>query len=121
MKKTVLIADDSATIRKLVTLSLKAMGTNVVAASDGMEALEILPTLETDLIITDLNMPNVDGYELIKSVRENAEYDNVPIIILTSEKEQADINRGMDAGASSYLIKPFVSKKLQYEVSKYIS
>lgn len=120
MKKTVLIADDSATIRKLVTLSLKAIGTNVVAACDGMEALETLPSLDVDLIITDLNMPNVDGYELIKSVRENAAYDDVPIIILTSEKEQADINRGIEAGASSYLIKPFVSKKLLYEVSKYI-
>ncbi|KAA3615450.1 MAG: response regulator [Calditrichaeota bacterium] len=120
MKKTILIADDSATIRKLVSLSLKATGNNVVAACDGMEALETLPSLDVDLIITDLNMPNIDGYELIRSVRENAEYDKVPIIILTSEKEKADINRGIDAGASSYLIKPFVSKKLQYEVAKYI-
>ena len=120
MSKTILVADDSATIRKLITLSLKAIGKKVVVASDGMEALETLPTLDVDLIITDLNMPNVDGYELIKSVRENAEYDEIPIIILTSEKEQADINRGIDAGANSYLIKPFVSKKLQYEVSKYI-
>lgn len=120
MSKNVLIADDSATIRKLVTLSLKSMGAKVTAAADGMDALEKLPSVEVDLIITDLNMPNVDGYELIRSVRENSVYDDVPIIILTSEKEQADINKGMDAGANSYLIKPFVSKKLQYEVSKYL-
>ncbi len=119
-KKVALVADDSSTIRKLISLTLKATGTRVVTASDGMEALELLPTLDVDLIITDLNMPNIDGYEFIKIVRENEYYQDVPIIILSSEKEQEDIEKGIAAGANSYLVKPFVPEKLQTEIKKYL-
>ncbi|HHL73281.1 MAG TPA: response regulator [Bacteroidetes bacterium] len=120
-KKVALVADDSSTIRKLISLTLKSRGTKVVTASDGMEALELLPTLDVDLIITDLNMPNIDGYEFIRIVRENDYYQDVPIIILSSEKEKEDIERGIAAGANSYLVKPFVPEKLQSEVEKYLS
>ncbi len=120
-KKVALVADDSSTIRKLISLTLKSRGTKVVTASDGMEALELLPTLDVDLIITDLNMPNIDGYEFIRIVRENDYYQDVPIIILSSEKETEDIERGIAAGANSYLVKPFVPEKLQSEVEKYLS
>ena len=121
MDRTVLIADDSSTIRKLVTFALKAMGLKVVAVEDGMAALETLPNLSIDLIITDLNMPNVDGYQFISTVRENEEYESIPIIILSSEGQDADIERGIQVGANSYLVKPFVAKRIQYEVAKYLS
>ena len=82
MKKVILIADDSPTIRKFVSFSLKAQGFEVLVACDGMEAVDLLPTTNVDLIITDLNMPNMDGFELIKAVRENDGNKNIPIIIL---------------------------------------
>lgn len=121
MKKVILIADDSPTIRKFVSFSLKASGFEVIAASDGMEAVELLPNYNVDLIITDLNMPNMDGFELIKAVRENQNNKNIPIIILSSLKGGEEIERGLKVGANSYMVKPFDPKRINYEVSKYIN
>jgi CheY-like chemotaxis protein len=86
-----------------------------------MEALEVLPTSKIDLVITDLNMPNIDGFELIKIIRSNEEYREIPIIILSSLTSNAEIKRGLESGANSYLLKPFDSKRMQYEVSKYLN
>jgi len=121
MKKVILIADDSPTIRKFITISLKMNGFDILSASDGMEALELLPKKKIDLVITDLNMPNVDGFELIKTIRENSEYKEVPIIILSSLDRKEDIQKGLSYGADSYLIKPFNQKVVLYEISKYIN
>lgn len=121
MQKTILAADDSASVRKLISLALKLQGYRIITTSDGMEALEILPVEQVDLLITDLNMPNVDGFELIRTVRSNPLYTELPIIILSSMTNSEDINRGMELGANSYLVKPFHQKRIQYEVSKYLS
>lgn len=121
MKKVILVADDSPTIRKFVSVSLSMQGFEVISASDGMEALEKLPTKKVDLIITDLNMPNLDGFELIKSVRSNDQYKDIPIIILSSLSGSAEIERGMKSGADSYVVKPFDPRRIQYEVTKYLS
>lgn len=121
MKKKILIADDSPTIRKFVAFSLTMQGFEVIAACDGMEALEKLPNNKIDLIITDLNMPNLDGFELIKSIRSSEEYEDVPIIVLSSLSGSEEIERGMNLGANSYLVKPFDPKRIQYEVAKYIN
>jgi two-component system chemotaxis response regulator CheY len=121
MKKVILIADDSPTIRKFVSVALTMRGFEVIAASDGMEAMEKLPNTKIDLIITDLNMPNLDGFELIKNIRENATYKDVPIIILSSLAGSAEIERGLKSGANSYLVKPFDPKRVQYEVAKYLN
>lgn len=121
MKKCILIADDSPTIRKFVNFTLTTRGYKIVAASDGMEALEILPTEEVDLIITDLNMPNIDGFEFIETVRSNDDYSKIPIIILSSLGGEAEIERGIDCGANSYLVKPFDPNRIAYEVSKYLN
>ena len=121
MKKMILVADDSPTIRKFVAFSLTMKGYGIVTASDGMEALEKLPQEKVDLIITDLNMPNVDGYELVRSVRSSDEYREIPIIILSSLDKQEEIELGIKAGANSYLVKPFDPKRVLYEVSKYIN
>ncbi len=119
--KTILAADDSSSVRKLISLALKIQGFRVITSCDGMEALEVLPTEQIDLLITDLNMPNVDGYELIRTVRSNPQYKNLPIIILSSMAGSEDIRVGMELGANSYLVKPFHQKRIQYEVAKYLS
>ena len=118
MSQTILIVDDSPTVVKFLALSLKSKGYNIVAACDGMDALEKLSTLaeDVDLIITDLNMPNLDGYGLIKAVRQNRH--TTPIIILSSEEDDKDQQRGMEVGANSYLVKPFKPAVLLGEVSR---
>ena len=121
MKKVILVADDSATIRKFVSFSLTAKGYEIISVADGMEALEKLPQKSIDLVITDLNMPNVDGFELIKSMRDNEEYSEIPIIILSSLSSQEEVNKGLSIGANSYLIKPFDPSRILYEVSKYLN
>jgi two-component system, chemotaxis family, chemotaxis protein CheY len=123
MEQTILVVDDSPTIVKFVSFSLRNQGFRVLTACDGMDAIEKLSShaAPIDLIITDLNMPNVDGYEFISTLRRNSRYHKIPIIILSSEEEEADKKRGIDAGASSYLVKPFKSSILLREVSKYLN
>jgi two-component system chemotaxis response regulator CheY len=121
MNKTIMAVDDSATVRKFVSVSLSMQGFTVVTASDGMDALEKLPQQPVDLLITDLNMPNMDGFELIKALRENPQYKDLPVVILTSLADQASKETGAQLGVGSYLVKPFSLEKIQYEVSKYIS
>lgn len=120
MEKVILAVDDSASVRKFVLLSLKSKGFRVLSAQDGMEALEILAGEPVSLVITDLNMPNLDGFGLIKSIRENPTTLDLPIIVLSSLSDHDDVKRGMDLGANSYLVKPFNALRLQYEISKYI-
>ena len=121
MTKNILVVDDSATVRKFVSVSLNMQGYTVVVACDGMDALEKLPQMKFDLVITDLNMPNMDGFELIRVLRENPDYRDLPIVILTSLSDQANRDEGAKLGVGSYLVKPFSLEKVQYEVSKYIS
>ncbi len=121
MNKHVLIVDDSPTVRKFVSVSLSMQGFSVVAACDGMDALEKLPQSRFDLVITDLNMPNMDGFELIKALRENPDYKDLPVIILTSLGDEANKEQGAKLGVNSYVVKPFSLEKIQYEVSKYVS
>ena len=122
MTQTILVVDDSPTVVKFVSISLKNRGFNVVAASDGMDAIEKLSGLESkiDLIITDLNMPNLDGYGLIETLRQNEQHRQTPIIILSSEEGDDDRERGIMVGADSYLVKPFKSSVLVSEVGKYL-
>ncbi len=121
MDRTILVVDDSATVRKFVSVSLSMQGFRVVTAEDGMDALEKLPREHVDLIITDLNMPNMDGMELARTLRGNPVYHEVPIIILTSLQDKALKSESESLGINSYLNKPFSLEKVQYEVSKYIS
>ena len=84
MDKVVLVVDDSTTVRKFVAASLNMKGFRVVTAADGVEALERMPAEKFDLIITDLNMPDMDGFEFIRTLRETPEYREIPIIVLSS-------------------------------------
>lgn len=121
MKKIILVAEDSPTIRKFISFCLVSEGYEIILAKDGMEAIEKLPAERIDLVITDLNMPNVDGFELIKTIRENEFYKETPIIILSSLAKNDDIQRGLSCGADSYLLKPFDPKRILYEVAKYLN
>lgn len=121
MAGTILVVDDSSTVRKFVSVSLSMQGFQVVTACDGMDALEKLPTQKIDLVITDLNMPNMDGFELIKSLRESPAYKELPIVILTSLSDSLSKERSVELGVHSFLRKPFSLEKVQYEVAKYIS
>lgn len=121
MSKVILVADDSSTMRKFVSFSLKMQNFEVVTAEDGMDALEKMSQTQVDLAIVDLNMPNMDGFELIENLRRSADYEELPIIILSSERSEATIERGKAAGADAYLVKPFDAKKIQYQVSKYLA
>ncbi len=122
MSQTILVVDDSPTVVKFVSFSLKNSGYTVLTACDGMDAIEKISSVKEDisLIITDLNMPNLDGYSLIHTLRQSDRYASTPIIILSSEEGDDDRDRGMEVGASSYLVKPFKSSLLLTEVSKYL-
>lgn len=122
MSQTILVVDDSPTVVKFVSFSLKNKGFHVITACDGMDAVEKISsaTEEIGLVITDLNMPNLDGYGLIDTLRHNEQYSQTPIIILTSEEADEDREKGIQIGASSYLVKPFKSSLLLDEVFKYL-
>jgi two-component system chemotaxis response regulator CheY len=121
MERSILVVDDSATVRKFVSVSLSMQGFDVVTACDGMDALEKLPQRKFDLVITDLNMPTMDGFEFIRTLKENPNYKDLQVIILTSLSDKANKDEGAKLGIGSYVVKPFSLEKIQYEVSKYIS
>lgn len=121
IKKRVLIADDSSTVRKFVAFSLRLQGLEVIPAVDGMDALEKASRTRIDLAIVDLNMPNMNGFELIENLRNSEDYRDLPIIILSSERSEDSIRRGKEVGANVYLTKPFDAKMIQYQVAKYLS
>lgn len=101
-----MVVDDSAMVRKLLTLTLRMNGYRTVAVGDGMEALERIAVEPVDLVITDLNMPAMDGYELVATIRRDGPARNVPVIMLTTEGEDEDRRRGYQAGVDVYLTKP---------------
>ncbi len=121
MSKKVMVVDDSGPIRKFVMFALRAQGYAVFTALDGQDALEQLARTQVDLIITDLTMPKLDGIGLIKALRQIAEYAEVPIIVLSALQDECYITEGLSSGADAYLTKPFDSRRIQYEVSKFLN
>lgn len=111
--KNVLIVEDSKAIRSMIRVSLEeAGGFFAVEAGNGFEALKTLPTRRFDLIITDINMPDINGLELIGFVKSNPEYKDIPLVIVSTEKSDEDKKRGLALGASGYVVKPFTKKEL---------
>jgi two-component system chemotaxis response regulator CheY len=116
--KNVLVVEDSKAIRSMIRVSLEeAGGFFVVEAGNGFEALKTLPTRGFDLIVTDINMPDINGLELIGFVRSNPAYKNIPLIIVSTEKSDEDKKRGLALGASGYVIKPFTKEDLMGAVN----
>jgi len=119
MGKVALVVDDSPTIRNMVKVTMQQMDFEVVSAQDGMKALKAAKDHAFDVIITDINMPNMDGIELIKMLREENEANKfAPILVLSTEGGAGIKGAGKQAGASGWIVKPFNPEILQRAVSK---
>ena len=112
MAKSILVVDDSETVRQVLQLTLVNAGFDVVEAEDGLAALDRLACNSVDMIITDLNMPNMDGLDLIKKVREDGAHRFTPIVMLTTESAKNKKQAGREAGASGWIVKPFKPEQL---------
>ena len=120
MAKSILIVDDSAAIRQMVAFTLRTEGYTVVEAADGVDALAKANANDIDLVLTDQNMPNMDGITLVKSLRGLAKFGATPILMLTTEHNDEKKAQGKEAGASGWLVKPFDPHKLLEVVKKFI-
>ena len=117
--KNVLIVEDSKAIRSMIRVALEeAGGYFVVEAGNGFEALKALPAQRLDLIITDINMPDINGLELIGYVKSNPAYSTIPLVIVSTEKTEEDVKRGLALGAAGYVVKPFTRADLMAAVGK---
>lgn len=119
-EKNILIVDDSESIRLVVSLGLKEAGYNVVAGVNGEDGLRLLNENKVDLIISDLNMPIMDGLTFLKEVRKHEKYKFLPLLILTTESQETKKLEAKQAGATGWIIKPFVKDKLIAVVKKVI-
>jgi two-component system, chemotaxis family, chemotaxis protein CheY len=118
MAKIIMTADDSASVRQMVSFTLKQGGYEVVEAVDGKDALQKLSGCRVDMLITDLNMPNLDGIGLIKGARAIPACKFIPIIMLTTESQDSRKQEGKAAGATGWIVKPFKPEQLMAVVKK---
>ncbi len=107
-------------MRQLVSFAIKEAGYDVLAAENGADALVKLNGVRVDMVITDLNMPEMDGIELIRALRSMADYKFGPIVMLTTEAEEIKKREGKEAGASGWIVKPFSPDKLMNVVKKFV-
>ncbi len=120
MAKTVLIVDDSMSMRQVVRMALGSAGYDVIEAEDGRAALQKLDGKKIHLIISDVNMPNMDGISVVKEVKASPNYRFTPIIMLTTESQEGKKQQGKSAGAKAWVVKPFRPEQLLTAVSKLI-
>jgi two-component system, chemotaxis family, chemotaxis protein CheY len=118
MSKCIMTVDDSASVRQMVSFTLKDAGYDVVEAVDGKDALTKIPGLSVHMVITDLNMPNMDGIGLIRELRAQPAFKFIPIIMLTTESQDTKKQEGKSAGATGWIVKPFKSDQLLAVVRK---
>jgi two-component system chemotaxis response regulator CheY len=118
MSKVIMTADDSASVRQMVAFTLRRAGYEVVEAVDGKDAVDKFDGQGVDMLVTDLNMPNMDGIELIKQVRARPESKYIPIIMLTTESQESRKQEGKAVGATGWIVKPFKPDQLLGVVKK---
>ena len=118
MAKTILIVDDSASFRQVVAITLKSAGYDVIEGCDGKDALEKIADKRVHLIISDVNMPNMDGITFLRQVKLHPRHKFIPVIMLTTETEQARMQQAKAAGARAWLVKPFHPPALLDAVSQ---
>ncbi len=118
MGHTILTVDDSASMRQMVTFTLTGAGFEVVEAVDGKDGLAKLAGKKVNMIITDLNMPNMDGIEMVRNIRAMPEYKFIPIILLTTESQDEKKKEGKAAGATGWIVKPFKPEQLLAVIKK---
>jgi len=120
MAKNVLIVDDSESIREVVKFTLESEGFDVMVGVDGKDATKFLDGRGIDLVITDLHMPEMNGIELIKEIRTIDSYKRIPILFLTTESQATKKMEAKEAGATGWIVKPFVPAKLIAAVNKVV-
>jgi two-component system chemotaxis response regulator CheY len=120
MKKTILIADDSESVREVVSFTLENAGYNVLSSVDGEDAMKHLNGSDIHLVVTDLHMPKMDGISLIREIRASDHYKGVPILFLTTESQNSKKEEAKVAGATGWIVKPFMADKLLSAVQKVI-
>jgi two-component system chemotaxis response regulator CheY len=120
MSKCILTVDDSSTMRQMISFTLRGASFEVIEAGDGVEALEVAADKELSLIITDVNMPRMDGLSLVQKLRAMPKFKFTPILVLTTESDPAMKQKGKDAGATGWIVKPFSPEKLLDVVNKVI-
>ena len=120
MAKTILAVDDSASIRQMVSFTLKSAGYDVVEAVDGQDGLDKAKSRSVNLVLTDQNMPRLDGIGLTKKLREQPKFKTTPILILTTESSDQMKQAGRAAGATGWLVKPFDPVRLIEVIQKVI-
>jgi two-component system chemotaxis response regulator CheY len=121
MSKTVLVVDDSASMRQVVSIALKSASFDVVEAASGEEALAFLDGRRVNLIISDVNMPGIDGITLVKEVKKRPAYKFTPVMMLTTESQPDAIERGRQAGAKAWMIKPFKPEEMLNAISRIVT
>ena len=120
MAKTIMIVDDSASLRSVVGIALRGAGYDVLEAADGADALKKLTGQKVHLIISDVNMPNMDGISFVKAVKQMAAYKFTPIVMLTTESQESKKKEGQEAGAKAWIVKPFKPDQLLGVVQKLV-
>lgn len=120
MAKTVMIVDDSASLRQVVRMALSGAGYEVMEAGDGQEALDRLNGSKVHLVISDVNMPRMDGITFVKTLKQRPEYRFLPVIMLTTEAGEARKDEGRAAGAKAWMVKPFQPAQMLAAVSKLV-
>lgn len=120
MGKSILIVDDSASIRQVVSMTLKGAGFEVIEACDGRDALSKLTGQRVHLMISDVNMPNMDGLTFLREVKSRAEYKFTPVIMLTTESAEDKKMQGQAGGAKAWMVKPFQPQQMLAAVNKLV-
>ncbi|WP_079436336.1 response regulator [Zoogloea sp. LCSB751] len=120
MAKTILVVDDSASLRQVVSIALKGAGYDVVEACDGKDALGKLDGRKVHLVISDVNMPNMDGITFVKEMKKLPSYKFTPVVMLTTENQEAKKAEGQAAGAKAWMVKPFAPAQMLNAVSKLV-
>lgn len=118
MKKVILTVDDSRTIREMLRTALSDAGMDVIQAEDGVHGLEVLQSSTPHVIVTDINMPRLDGFGFIEAVRSNDQYRAIPILVLTTESMDEKKDRARRAGATGWIVKPFDPVKLVSAINR---
>ena len=120
MRYKILIVDDDSITRKFLGFILRSEGFEIYTAQDGIEALEMIAGHSIDLVITDLNMPKMDGFELIRSIRKDAQSSGLPVLMLTTEADDESRRSGIEIGASEYMVKPVTRDTLAMKVRELV-
>lgn len=117
----ILIAEDERDIRDLIALTLQFNGFEVTTAKDGVEAVELAPTQSFDLIMMDVRMPRMTGYEACREIKRMAGLETIPVIFLSAKGQESEVQEGLDAGASAYVLKPFAPDDLIKKINEVLN